>query len=384
MQDSSASISLGKRQSFMNANNMTPTHRNPYMKRTALTGNVETLKLLQDSSYVLAKISELQSAIEDCFKTNGKVILCGNGGFAAVSEHVAAELMGKISIKRQPLPAISLTTDSSVLTCIANDFGFEKVFSRQIEAIGKKNDVLIALSASGNSKNILEALSISRIKGIMSFLISGEGPRNEAVELGANIIPIPSEDTDIIQDVAMCVLHQVCKDVESRICSKSANQWNDIINIAKSQNLQTLILDRDGTLNELVPNNYVVTPSQLKICKGFLDNAKVIAETFKHIFIVSNQSCIGKGICSADAIEAVNQALVSSISERRGRVDKIYICPDSDSTSCNRKPNIGMAKQILQDFPSVCFANTIVVGDSFSDELFAQRIGAHYINIQNA
>lgn len=363
--------------------NITPTHRNPDMQQAPLARNVEALLFLQGSACVLEKISELQSAIEDCFKTNGKVILCGNGGFAAVSQHVAAELMGKIYIKRQPLPALSLTTDSSVLTCIANDFGFEKVFSRQIEAIGKKNDVLIALSASGNSKNILEALSASRRKGIRTFLMTGNGQHNEAIELGASIISIPSEETDIIQDVVMSILHQICKDVESGFCSNSANRWDDVINIAKSHNLQTLILDRDGTVNELVPNNYVITPSQLKISKAFLDNAKTIAETFKHIFIVSNQSCIGKGICSTDAIDAINQTLVSSITEREGRVDKIYICPDSDSTSCNRKPNIGMADQILQDFPSICFANALVVGDSFSDELFAQRIGAFFINIQN-
>lgn len=376
------SNSLNKRGSITYTN-MTPTHRNPDMQQAAFARNVEALLLLQESACALAKISELQSAIEDCFNADGKVILCGNGGFAAVSQHVAAELMGKISIKRQPLPALSLTTDSSVLTCISNDFGFEKVFSRQIEAIGEKSDVLIALSASGSSKNILEALSVSRRKGIRTFLISGEGQHNEAVELGTSIVVIPSEDTDIIQDVAMSVLHQICKDVESRMCSQSTSRWDDVINIAKSHNLQTLILDRDGTVNELVPNNYVITSSQLKISKEFLDYAKAIAETFKHVFIVSNQSCIGKGICSADAIDDVNKALVSSISERGGRVDKIYICPDSDSASCNRKPNIGMADQISQDFPSICFANALVVGDSFSDELFAQRIGAHFINIQN-
>lgn len=376
------SHSLNKRDSITYMN-MTPAHRNPDMQQSPFARNVEALLLLQESACALAKISELQSTIEDCFNTNGKVLLCGNGGFAAVSQHMAAELMGKISIKRQPLPALSLTTDSSVLTCISNDFGFEKVFSRQIEAIGEKNDVLIALSASGNSKNILEALSASRRKGIRAFLISGEGQHNEAIELGTAVISIPSGDTDIIQDVAMSVLHQICKDVELGICSKSASRWDDVINIAKSHNLQTLILDRDGTVNELVPNNYVITPSQLEISKEFLDYAKAIAETFKHVFIVSNQSCIGKGICSADAIDAVNQALVSSISERGGRVDKIYICPDSDSTSCNRKPNIGMADQISHDFPSICFANALVVGDSFSDELFAQRIGAHFINIQN-
>lgn len=375
------SNSLNKRDSITHMN-MTPTHRNSDMQQAPFARNVEALLLLQESACALSKIAELHSAIEGCFKTNGKVILCGNGGFAGVSEHVAAELMGKVSIKRQPLPALSLTTDSSVLTCISNDFGFEKVFSRQIEAIGEKSDVLIALSASGSSKNILEALSVSRRKGIRTFLISGERQHNEAIELGASIVSIPSEDTDIIQDVAMSVLHQICKDVESRICSNSASRWDDVVNIAKSHDLQTLILDRDGTVNELVPNNYVITPSQLKISKEFLDYAKVIAETFKYVFIVSNQSCIGKGICSVDAIDAVNQVLIRSISEKGGRVDKIYICPDSDSASCNRKPNIGMADQILQDFPTISFTKALVVGDSFSDELFAQRIGAHFINIQ--
>lgn len=362
--------------------NETTTHKKPDIQRVLLTRNAEAIKLLQGSSCVLSKIAMLESAIKDCILAGGKVILCGNGGFAAVSQHVAAELMGKIYFKRHPLPALSLTTDCSVLTCIANDFGFEKVFSRQIEGIGNHKDVLIALSASGNSKNILEALSASRKKGIRTFLFSGVTQHKEADELGASVISIPSEDTDIVQDITMSVLHQICKDIESDFCSQSTSTWDDVIRIAKSQNLQTLILDRDGTINELAPNHYIFAPRQLKISQDFLDKCNVIANTFKHIFIVSNQSCVGKGLCTLDDVNVVNQALSIAISKRGGRIDKIYICPDAESSSCNRKPNTGMAEQILHDYPSVSFAHSLVVGDSFSDELFAQRLGAHFINIQ--
>lgn len=341
--------------------------------------------LLQGPSCALAEVAELEAAMKGCFHAGGKVMLCGNGGFAAVSQHIAAELMGRMCVRRAPLPALSLATDDSVLTCIANDFGFEKVFSRQIEGIGNRSDVLVALSASGTSKNLLEALSTARRMGIRSFMITGCGRHHEAAELGATMVAVPSTDTDVIQDVAMAVLHQLCKSIERELVDReTANPWDDVMEQARAHDLQTLILDRDGTINELLPNDYVVRPEQLKISKSFLERCEALAHTFRHIFIVTNQACVGKGLASADAIRAVNRALCEAIAAQGGRVDKIYVCTDADSASRDRKPNTGMAEQIVRDFPMVCLAKSLVAGDSYSDELFAQRVGARFINIQNA
>lgn len=349
----------------------------------SITRHAKAFELLRESSCALGKLADLFNSLKISLKSGGKIMLCGNGGFAAVSQHVAAELLGKISVKRNPLPAVSLVTDTSVITCVANDFGYEKVFSRQIEGIGSSNDVLLCLSASGKSKNILEALCVSRKMNVPSFLICGIGDHCNAIELGATVIELPSSETDIIQDMAMAVLHNICKMIELEERNGKDNKWQQIINYAKCHNLNSLILDRDGTINELLPNDYVLTKKNLKINVGFLKSSQSLASYFQHIFLVSNQACIGKGLITQTAVDSINQEIIDSVILHGGRIDKIYTCADANSKSHFRKPNVGMAEQILSDYPSVDFSRTLVVGDSYSDELFAQRIGAFFINIQN-
>lgn len=374
------SKSLVKRGTSLYMNMMHMTENN---LRESLSRSVGAFKLLQESSCALTKLANLSNAFKQSLRSGGKIMICGNGGFAAVSQHVAAELMGKMSVKRNPLPAISLATDTSVMTCIANDFGYEKVFSRQIDGIGYHNDVLLCLSASGQSKNILEALCTSRKKEIPSFLICGIGDHCNAIELGACVIEFPASETDVIQDMAMVVLHNICKMIELEESNGNDNKWPQIINYAKCHNLNSLILDRDGTINELLPNDYVLTKENLKINAGFLKSSQSLASYFQHIFLVSNQACIGKGLISQTAVDSINQEVIDSVISHGGRIDKIYTCADANPKSHFRKPNVGMAEQILSDYPNVDFSRTLVVGDSYSDELFAQRIGAFFINIQN-
>ena len=137
----------------------------------ALAVYAEAISALQRDDRCIAAIAAMTGDIIDCIGQGGKVLLCGNGGFAAVCQHVAAELMGKIDAKRPPIAAVSLATDMSVITCIANDFGYEQTFARQIEALGRPGDIVICLSASGRSKNILEAMSTAARLGI------NRGPR---------------------------------------------------------------------------------------------------------------------------------------------------------------------------------------------------------------
>ncbi|MGM9846614.1 MAG: HAD-IIIA family hydrolase [Muribaculaceae bacterium] len=344
----------------------------------------DAFRRLQEDDTSLHQISSFASDLVTTIRNGGKILLCGNGGFAAVSQHIAAELMGKISDKRNPIPCISLCTDTSVLTCIANDFGYEKIFSRQIEGIGRKGDLLIALSSSGKSKNILEALSAARMCGISSWLIAGEGKGTVAEELGAQIIEMPSSETDVVQDVAMSVLHQVCKIAENSVKNIGSGVWEKVLDLADTGRFDTLILDRDGTVNTLLPNEYVLCEKQLCISEEFLKCCKKLSEKFSHIFIVTNQACIGKGIALREQIDSVHRKLVQTLESHGGRIDKIYVCEDTSSQSSDRKPNTGIADKIRKEYKDVDFARAIVVGDSYSDELFAQRIGSTFINIKNA
>ena len=172
-------------------------------------------KVLQSLVPVIAQAADL---IITSLEAGKKVLLCGNGGSAADCQHVAAELVGKLFVKRRALPAISLTTDTSNLTALANDFGYDVVFSRQLEALGQAGDVLIAISTSGNSPNVLEAVKTARTMGIRSIALSGRGggALHKAVDLS---IVVPSENTQRIQESHLTIEHILCELIEARFAN---------------------------------------------------------------------------------------------------------------------------------------------------------------------
>ncbi|MDA9801533.1 D-sedoheptulose 7-phosphate isomerase [Candidatus Pseudothioglobus singularis] len=145
----------------------------------------------------------------NCLKNGGKILIFGNGGSAADAQHIAAELVGRYKTKRQGLSAIALTTDTSALTSIGNDFGYEHIFDRQIEAIAKKNDVVIGISTSGESNNVVKALKLSSKLGCGTIGLSGQngGEMNNICDL--NIIA-PSRDTPRIQEMHIIIGHTIC------------------------------------------------------------------------------------------------------------------------------------------------------------------------------
>jgi D-sedoheptulose 7-phosphate isomerase len=152
--------------------------------------------------------------IVDCYRSEGKVLICGNGGSAADAQHMAAEFMNRLSAERaRPgLPAIALTTDTSFLTSYANDIGFGGVFERQVLALGRPGDVLIAVSTSGQSGNILRAVEAARVKGLKSIGLMGEGGGLQ--ELVDEAVVVPSRDTQLIQETLLTIEHVICEATE--------------------------------------------------------------------------------------------------------------------------------------------------------------------------
>ncbi len=156
-----------------------------------------------------ASMPEVERAGErlaECLREGGKILACGNGGSAADSMHLCEELTGRYRKSRQALPAISLNADGSALTCIANDFGFEEVFARQIQALSAEGDALVVFSTSGCSPNILRALEAAKEKHLLRIVLSGKGG-GPACELADKAIVIPSADSGRIQEVHTFVLH---------------------------------------------------------------------------------------------------------------------------------------------------------------------------------
>jgi len=168
------------------------------------------LKLANDAAPTIVKAA---NTITASLKAGGKVLLFGNGGSAADAQHLAAEFVGRFAMERRALPAIAFTTDSSILTAIGNDYGYEHVFVRQMEALGRPNDVAIGISTSGKSPNVVQAMRVARAAGLRTFALSGNdgGPLAEAAELA---VVVPSRVTARIQECHIAVGHVLCELVE--------------------------------------------------------------------------------------------------------------------------------------------------------------------------
>ncbi len=159
-----------------------------------------------------------QAVDEICarLKMGHKIIIFGNGGSAAQAQHFAAELVNKFLKSRRAIPALSLTTDTSSLTSIANDFTFDYVFSRQLEALGEEGDIVLALSTSGESRNIVQALQTATEKGLFTIGITGEGG-GAVGSLCQIVLDVPSRETPRVQEVHLFLLHLLAEEIEEKV-----------------------------------------------------------------------------------------------------------------------------------------------------------------------
>lgn len=172
-------------------------------------------KIVNDKTYTetIAKIARL---VTDAVKSGSKVLLCGNGGSAADAQHIAAEFVNRFYINRAPYAAVALTTDTSIITSIANDFSYEEIFSKQVQAIGKKGDVLIAISTSGTAKNVNLAVKEAKEMGITSISFTGKDGGTLKDLCDINFI-VPTNDTPRIQEIHITAAHIICEIMEAEL-----------------------------------------------------------------------------------------------------------------------------------------------------------------------
>ena len=172
------------------------------------------LQVLNDAA-LQERLSACVDAIEAAFKNGNKVLFCGNGGSAADAQHLAAEFSGRFYIDREALPAEALHVNTSYITAVANDYSYDVVYSRMIQGIGRKGDVLIGLSTSGNSANIIKAFETARSKGMITIGFTGE-TGGKMKELSDWLINVPSTDTPRIQESHILLGHIICQLVEEK------------------------------------------------------------------------------------------------------------------------------------------------------------------------
>ncbi len=175
--------------------------------------------ILNESINLIPEIEKIYKILLDTVKKNGTIFLIGNGGSAADCQHIAAELIGRFKFDRKPIKAIALTTDTSILTAISNDYNYNQIFKRQIEGLGKKNDLIIALSTSGKSKNIIEALKLAKKKKIKSVALLGSKGGLIKKHVLRSVV-IPSMDTVRIQEMHILIYHTLCEKLEKDLFKK--------------------------------------------------------------------------------------------------------------------------------------------------------------------
>lgn len=159
------------------------------------------------------RVSKAAGAILECYRSGGKVIVFGNGGSAADAQHIVAELVGRFKMERKPLPAVCLNTNVSTLTAVGNDYGFERVFEREMSCLAKKGDVVMGISTSGNSRNVILALDAAKALGAVTIGLTGSkgGKVQDSVDI---LINVPSDDTPRIQEAHITIGHILCELVE--------------------------------------------------------------------------------------------------------------------------------------------------------------------------
>ncbi len=181
-------------------------------------------EILKSKDY-LRKLALISSQIVRCYKNGGKLLLCGNGGSASDAQHLAGELVSRFYMERKAMPAEALNANTSIITAIANDYSFNRIFAREIEAKGKREDVLIGISTSGRSENVLEALKTAKGKGMTTVLFTGAAEeKTETLQYADYVLKVPSRDTPRIQEIHILSGHIMCEIVEKEIADWEENK----------------------------------------------------------------------------------------------------------------------------------------------------------------
>jgi D-sedoheptulose 7-phosphate isomerase len=188
--------------------------------RQIIHASIETKEKIFSDATLIDTIGKVVDLITIAFKNRNRVYFCGNGGSAADAQHLAAEFSGRFYTDRKALPAEALHCNTSYLTAVANDYGYDVVYSRMIDGIGEKGDVLIGLSTSGNSENIINAFEVAKTKGIVTIAFTGE-TGGKMKELADYLINVPSKDTPRIQESHITIGHIICQLVEENLYPRS-------------------------------------------------------------------------------------------------------------------------------------------------------------------
>ncbi len=313
---------------------------------------------LKRSSEVIAHIdpSQIRKAADmvlESVKNGGQIIFMGNGGSSADAQHIAAEFSGRYAFDRPPMAGVCLSNIAPV-TAIGNDYSYDLVFKRQVEAICRKGDIVVGLSTSGNSKNVILAMEAAAQKGAKTISFTGDqGKMREIADLA---VIIPTTETPRVQEGYLVSCHTMCGIVEREM-------FGD----------KVVMVDRDGTIAVDVP--YCSDPDKIILFPGVAGSIKKLNDAGYKVILVTNQSGIGRGLLTHEQLADVHGRLCSLIESEGGHIDRIYYCPHHPDEGCDcRKPGIGMGvKAMMENFINPC--RSYMIGDYDRDVQFGEKLG---------
>lgn len=320
-------------------------------------------------------IAEIAKVLVEAYRKGKKVILFGNGGSAADAQHIAAELGGKYYLDRDPLPAITLTVNTSLLTALSNDYSFDTVFARQLEALGQEGDVTIGITTSGNSENVIQALKVAKEKGLITVGFTGRdgGRLKDVVDY---CLHIPSDDTPRIQEGHITVGHIICEIVERELFDADAKQEN--------KKHKAVFLDRDGVINKKAPEgDYIKSWDEFKFLSDVDVAIRRLNEKGFLVVVVSNQRGIARGVMTEDDLKEIHTRMKYELCKGGTIIDAIYYCPHDVDAHCGcRKPNPGLLFRAAKEH-DIDLERSWMIGDSKSDIEAGKRARCKAILLAN-
>ena len=306
------------------------------------------------------------AVVSACYERGGKVLACGNGGSASEAQHLVTELVGKFERNRASLPALALDTNSAALTAISNDYGYDDAFAHQVDALGDPGDVLVAISTSGGSENVVRAVLAAREKGMSTIgYLGGSGGRLAAL-VDVSVI-VPATDTATIQVGHLVLTHTLCGLVEEAIFPNKA-----------------IFLDRDGTL--IANRHYGSNPDEIELLDGVVEGLLQLREAGYRLVLVSNQSGVARGYFDEAAVDCMHNRLQRMLDAHGAALDDLEYCPHHPegvtspyTVECAcRKPAPGMLRRAARKH-GVNLSASWMVGDVEDDVEAGRRAGARTV-----
>ena len=309
-----------------------------------------------------AQIRKAADILIEAFRNGGQAIFMGNGGSSADAQHIAAEFSGRYMLERPALPGVCLSNIAPV-TAIGNDYSYDLVFKRQIEGICRKGDVVIGMSTSGNSKNVILAMEAAKERGAITISFTGDGGKMR--EIADHAVVIPSKETPRIQEGYLCACHTMCGIVERELFGQRA-----------------VLIDRDDTIAKDVP--YCDDPAKFELYEHVPPAIKRLNDAGYKVIVVTNQSGIGRGYFTEETLSRIHDKMICTVEAAGGRIDDVFHCPHTPDDHCScRKPEVGMGLAAISKHsinPRISF----MVGDHEKDMEFGRRLGFRCIQVSES